>query len=218
MSERLTMDWALYEIASDIEQYEHWLNVRFSIEEKRSLQEYLQIYEKHLDVRGQLLKLKDMHPQTNAVSKAFNDLKILDEVYDKEIQRLVETAPLQNVLSYRFDSESPKKKNMTKKRKSTIKEKLADTLGYWGIILYYIVRIIVCILPFVMIGGGFFFGLLLIAINYFIPFTSVLFWVWGLFCAIKGVQDIWAIIYYVVFAVVWLPFYISLLSSFFSRD
>ena len=78
-------------------------------------------------------------------------------------------------------------------------------------------QIIVYILPFVMIGGSFLLTVLLITINTFIPFASIIFWIWGLVCAIKGVQDIWAILYYIAFIVIWIPFYVNIITSFFRR-
>ena len=97
------------------------------------------------------------------------------------------------------------------KKSPPIKEKLVSALGGFGVVLYFLVRTVVYVLPFVMIGGGFLLSFVLISINAIIPFASIVFWIWGLVCAIKGVQDIWAIIYYVAFACIWIPFYISLL-------
>ena len=99
-----------------------------------------------------------------------------------------------------------------------INEKLVSTFGSFGIILLYLFRLIICILPFVMIGGNFFVSFLLITLNTFLPITSIVFWIWGLVCAIRGVQDIFAILYYIVFAVAWLPFYISIVGSFFNKN
>ena len=98
-----------------------------------------------------------------------------------------------------------------------MKEKLINALGSFGVILYYILQTIVSVLPFIMIGGNFFVTFLLILVNMFLPFASAIFWIWGLVCAIQGVQDIWAIIYYVAFVVVWIPFYISTILSVFSK-
>lgn len=99
----------------------------------------------------------------------------------------------------------------------TIKEKIVGSLGVFGLVMYYLVQLMVIILPFVMIGGGFFLTLLLTTIEFFLPLTSVVFWIWGLVCAIKGVQDIWAIIYYIAFVIIWLPFFVSTVLSIFSR-
>ena len=98
-----------------------------------------------------------------------------------------------------------------------MKEKLINALGSFCVILYYILQTIVSVLPFIMIGGNFFVTFLLILVNMFLPFASAIFWIWGLVCAIQGVQDIWAIIYYVAFVVVWIPFYISTILSVFSK-
>ena len=101
--------------------------------------------------------------------------------------------------------------------KTSMKEKFVNALGGFGIILFFAIRLIISILPFVMIGGNFFLTLILIGINTFVPFASVVFWIWGLVCAIKGVQDFFAILYYIAFVVIWLPFFISTVISAFSK-
>lgn len=90
-----------------------------------------------------------------------------------------------------------------------MKEKLLNTLGALGVILWFIVSALVRVLPFVMIGGSFWLTLLLIIIAYFIPTSSIVFWSWGLVCAIQGPQDVWAIIYYVLFVILFIPFFID---------
>ena len=100
----------------------------------------------------------------------------------------------------------------------SIKEKLANTFGAFGGILYLVIRTIISILPFVMIGGGILLSFFLISINTLIPFASIVFWVWGLVCAITGVQAVWAIIYYVAFAVIWLPFFVSTIIELFAHN
>lgn len=252
MSERMTYDWALYEVASNVEMWERLCDVRFSNEEKQCLQEYLQIYKEHLDLNEQVRCLKEKlppHPQINEVTKEYKELKQEADLLDAEIRLLVETTPLQNVLNYRFNrspssekkderqswneniqinsqtiqkaiqkQEETRKKEARQNRMSSVKEKLTTTFGVFGSIIYFVIRTIVYVLPFVMIGGNFFLSLVLIGINTFVPFTSVVFWIWGLICAIKGVQDVWAILYYIAFAVIWIPFYISTIISFFSKN
>ena len=97
-----------------------------------------------------------------------------------------------------------------------MKEKLLNTLGAFGGILWFIVSSLIYVLPFVMIGAPFLLNLLLFGIVYFIPSTSIIFWVWGLVCAIQGPQDAWAIIYYVLFAIAFVPFFVSIVLDFFS--
>lgn len=102
-------------------------------------------------------------------------------------------------------------------KRGSIKEKLVDSLGGIGVILYLLIRVIIYVLPFVMIDGGFFLTFLLIIVNSLVPFATIVFWIWGLVCAIKGVQDVWAIVYYMAFVVIWLPFFISTIVSFFQN-
>lgn len=87
-----------------------------------------------------------------------------------------------------------------------------------GAILLYIIRFFVSILPFVMISGNLFINIILISISTFFPLTSIVFWIWGLVCAIKGTQDVIAIIYYISFVVIWIPFFISTVISFFRKN
>ena len=97
-----------------------------------------------------------------------------------------------------------------------IKEKLQTTLGTIGGILFYLVSLTIYILPLVMIGASFWWDLLFFAILYFFPVSSIVFWIWGLVCAITGPQDAWAIIYYVLFVVMWIPFFFSSIAELFS--
>lgn len=93
-----------------------------------------------------------------------------------------------------------------------LKEKLISLLGSTGLILFYLLRVFISVLPFVMIDLNFFVTFLLIFLNFLLPALSTpVFWIWGLVCAINGVQDFFAIFYYVVFAIVYLPFFIGLI-------
>lgn len=92
-----------------------------------------------------------------------------------------------------------------------MKEKLINAFGTIGFIIYYLGSWLVYILPFVMIGATFWLNLLFFVIVQFFPITSIVFWVWGLVCAIQGVQDVWAIAYYILFAIMFLPFFFSTL-------
>lgn len=114
------------------------------------------------------------------------------------------------------EKECKKEKN-NKRHKNAIKNFLHNTLGSIGVVLYFLARIIVYVLPFIMIGANIFVTFILLLINSFVPFASIVFWIWGLVCAIKGVQDFWAILYYITFAVIWLPFYISTIISMFTK-
>lgn len=98
-----------------------------------------------------------------------------------------------------------------------MKNKLLNSLGSFGVILWYLLSILIAVIPIVMIGKSFLVNLLLFSIIQFIPATSGLFWIWGLVCAIRGPQDIIAIIYYVLFVVMFLPYFVSFVLSFFQK-
>lgn len=96
----------------------------------------------------------------------------------------------------------------------TLKEILTGTLGTFGFVLFLLIQLVVSVLPLVMLPvKGFFFWFLIAFVMYVLPITDVIFWVWGLVCAIGGVQDWLAILYYVCFAVLFLPTFISALLS-----
>ncbi len=120
--------------------------------------------------------------------------------------------------SYFSKNEQEQIEYSTEEPKLTFKEKILNSLGAFGVVFLFIIRVIVAILPFVMIGGNFFLTLILISINSFVPFASAVFWIWGLISAIKGVQDVWAIIYYIAFVLIWIPFFISTIVSMFSKE
>jgi hypothetical protein len=104
-----------------------------------------------------------------------------------------------------------------KETKTNFKEKISNLLGNIGCVLVAIIRLIIATLPFVMIGGNFFRFFILSTIQSFFPITTIVFWIWGLVCAIKGVQDIWAILFYIAFVLIWIPFFISTIISTFSK-
>ena len=96
-----------------------------------------------------------------------------------------------------------------------MKDKLVGALGGIGYIIFYIFSLVVYVLPFIMIGTSFLMTLLFLFIQQFFPPVTIVFWIWGLVCAIQGKQDIWAYVYYVLFVVGFLPFFISMLSDLF---
>lgn len=98
-----------------------------------------------------------------------------------------------------------------------MKEKLMNALGAVGLSLWYLVSLLVAVTPLVMIDAPFLLNLLLLAIVLFVPASSGVFWVWGLVCAIRGPQDIIAIVYYVLFAIMFLPFFISTVLNLFRK-
>lgn len=94
-----------------------------------------------------------------------------------------------------------------------LKEKLQTALGTAGLVIFYLISFGVFLLPLVMIKLPFWQGLLCFAILYFFNASSIVFWVWGLVCAIKGQQNAFAIIYYILFVILWIPSFISYIAE-----
>ena len=98
-----------------------------------------------------------------------------------------------------------------------MKDKLLNALGSAGGILWYLLSLLIAVMPLVMIDASFLLNLLLWGVMFFIPATSGIFWIWGLFCALRGPQDLIAIIYYVLFVIMFLPFFISSVLNIFRK-
>lgn len=98
-----------------------------------------------------------------------------------------------------------------------MKEKLQNALGTFGGILYWILTILIAILPLVMIGMPSLVDFIILAVCSFLPFLSIPLWIWGLVEAIKGPQDIFAIIYYIATVAIFLPTIISMISGFIDK-
>lgn len=98
-----------------------------------------------------------------------------------------------------------------------MKEKLQNALGTFGGILYWILTILIAILPLVMIDMPSLVDFIILAVCSFLPFLSIPLWIWGLVEAIKGPQDIFAIIYYIATVAIFLPTIISMISGFIDK-
>lgn len=94
-----------------------------------------------------------------------------------------------------------------------MKEKLTNALGSFGSFIWLIISMTIAVIPIVAIGMPFWINIILFAIMLFIPATSVIFWVWGLIRMINGPQDVVAIVYYVLFVVLFLPTFIQIMVS-----
>ena len=101
------------------------------------------------------------------------------------------------------------------------KDNLLDTLGGVGLILYFIVSLFVTILPLLMFDMPFWLYIVLsLIIQYVvihIPFGMEALYIVGLFGAIHGEQNFFAILYYIVFAIVIIPTTIRLIMMIFTE-
>lgn len=96
-----------------------------------------------------------------------------------------------------------------------MKQKLIIALGSLGFILYFLISTFVYVLPLLVLDLSFWLFLLFLFVMQFIPISSVVFWIWGLITTIQGQQDAWAIIYYALFAILFLPFFVSTITDIF---
>lgn len=94
-----------------------------------------------------------------------------------------------------------------------IKEKLIEKLGEAGRTVFSIILFALSVLPFVIIDIPFAFKLILILAAQFIPFVMDISWIIGLIFAIKGRQDFVTIIYYIVFAAMYVPIVINFIHA-----
>lgn len=213
-----------------------------SSEEKEFIQNYKQIYQNIIKIDKYLFSIRDQinelsnksgvmyverinklkqerHKVNSLKNKCLQQLHSLEEqemfryLVDREKRGIYVDIYANEAISEQGVQEKQEEQN----EESSTKEKVLGSLSCFGVIMFFLIRLIVSVLPFIMIDGSFFVTFLLIGIQMFLPFTTAIFWIWGLVCAINGIQDVFAIVYYIVFVVVWIPFYISTITSFFKN-
>lgn len=91
-----------------------------------------------------------------------------------------------------------------------IKEKLVTWFGAFGLVLYFIVSIALAFFPLVFLNFGFLIDFLIILAISCLPLVGSLVnavvWIWALVACIRGPQDIFAIIYYILFVINFFPY------------
>ena len=101
-----------------------------------------------------------------------------------------------------------------------VMRKLKDlllNLGGAGIVLFYIVLSVIVVLPIFYIDVPLLLAFVFIVLAYMLPFSNAVFWIWGLVEVICNYSGFWAILYYVLFAILWIPSLISDISSLLSN-
>lgn len=101
---------------------------------------------------------------------------------------------------------------------SRLRQKLSDSFGFFGIILYYVISLAIVSLPMVVFWDPVFLSFLYFIGYWIFPPISGIFWVCGLFRVISGQQGTFSLIYYIAFAVIFLPFFVAFLRSLFSNN
>lgn len=87
-----------------------------------------------------------------------------------------------------------------------IKDFLLTSLGTVGLLLFYTISLLITVYPLIMFEMSWWLYLVLALIVQFvivnIPFGLEVLWIIGLVGAISGKQDIFAIIYYILFVLI----------------
>lgn len=102
-----------------------------------------------------------------------------------------------------------------------IKDFLLTSLGTFGMVLFYAISLFITVYPLLMFDMPWLLYMILALIVQFfiinIPFGIETLWVIGLVGAISGKQDTFAVIYYILFALIIGHALINLLRILFSR-
>lgn len=103
-----------------------------------------------------------------------------------------------------------------------IKEFLLTSLGTGGMLLFYTISILITIFPLIMFEMPWLLyivlALLVQLVIVKIPFGLEVLWIIGLVGAISGKQDIFAVIYYILFALIVGSTIIRLVKIFLSKE
>ena len=94
-----------------------------------------------------------------------------------------------------------------------MKDKLVGSLGCLGYAIHYSICLALFYLPLEYIGTPFWLNIILVFVMLYFNLASIGVWIWGLVVTIQGVQDLRAIFYYVIFAIGFLPFIISIVGT-----
>ena len=103
-----------------------------------------------------------------------------------------------------------------------IKEFLLTSLGAGGVLLFYAISIFITVFPLIMFEMPWLLYIVLALLVQFvivkIPFGLEVLWIIGLIGAILGEQDIFAIIYYILFVLIVGGTVIRLLKIFLTKE
>lgn len=103
-----------------------------------------------------------------------------------------------------------------------IKDFLLTSLGTFGMVIFYTISLLITIFPLIMFEMSWWLYLILALIAQLvivkIPFGLEVLWIIGLVGAILGKQDIFAVIYYILFALIVGSTIIRLVKIFLSKE
>jgi hypothetical protein len=103
-----------------------------------------------------------------------------------------------------------------------IRDFLLGTLGTLGMLLFYVIALLITSYPLFMFDMPWLLFIVLALIAQFviiyIPFGLEVMWIIGLFGALSGKQDVFAVIYYILFVLIVGHAIINLFRIFFSKN
>lgn len=150
MSEKISIIYELYEIASNMEEYEVNYCIRLSETEKQYLNAYLIVYNKYSNVCDKMMELKDKLPpipQVNEISKKYGELIKEFNRLEEELQKIISTSVLQNVIAKKHSYYKTSAERQ-KKFKSVIPAIPLSVLGLLEIYFNYLISTIIFALIF----------------------------------------------------------------------
>lgn len=102
-----------------------------------------------------------------------------------------------------------------------LKEKLFNSIGFVGFIIYYLIALLLTVMPLVILDLSFWLDLIIAAAVLAIPFLGSIvklgIYVWALVIAVKSPVDFWIILFYISFAAYFFIELFPILRSFFIR-
>jgi hypothetical protein len=192
-----------------------------NFKERKYVKEYGELYSEYKRIDGKRIAIRNMYkeeyykntPQYNALTKRWMELssRVSKMAYESKKYPVLELYSMYRDKLLTKEQIIIKQKEL---RKSTggatvidrIKDYLLSSLGFAGVVLYFVLGLAISILPILMFDIHWIAYLILCSISIFvlskIPFATEILWIIGLFGAISGKQDIFAIIYYVMFAII----------------
>lgn len=102
-----------------------------------------------------------------------------------------------------------------------MKDKLQNSLGTFGIILYFVFSIVSCVMPFVILDTSFLWTFLLFAAIMFLGnlgnLLMFVLYIWAFVVAVQGPQDIFAIVFYLCFVAFVVPTVFAVIAALFKK-
>lgn len=98
-----------------------------------------------------------------------------------------------------------------------LKQKMVSAMGGIGAVLYYILLLAVGVFPLVILKTSFIWDVVIIAATQLFPPLSIVVWIWAFVVAVSTPITTVSIIFFILFTIIALPFFISIICDLFGR-